>query len=85
MLARRHLAFALAVERFYRITVETYPRPVWQAIIQEFVERRELPSAVAPNATGFNVARAVGLALCGLVVAAAGSVAGDSPERAHLY
>jgi MFS family permease len=49
--------------------------PAWQAIIPELVERQELPSAVALNATGFNVARAVGPALGGLVVAAAGPAA----------
>ena len=49
--------------------------PAWQAIIPELVERQELPAAVALNATGFNVARAVGPALGGLVVAAAGPAA----------
>jgi MFS family permease len=49
--------------------------PAWQAIIPELVERQELPSAGALNATGFNVARAVGPALGGLVVAAAGPAA----------
>src|SRR5262245_15186203 len=49
--------------------------PAWQAIIPELVERQELPSAVALNATGFNVARAVGPALGGFVVAAAGPAA----------
>jgi MFS family permease len=49
--------------------------PAWQAIIPELVERQELPSAIALNATGFNVARAVGPALGGLVVAAAGPAA----------
>jgi MFS family permease len=49
--------------------------PAWQAVIPDLVEREELPSAVALNATGFNVARAVGPALGGLVVAAAGPAA----------
>src|SRR5262245_35842160 len=49
--------------------------PAWQAIIPDLVERQELPSAVALNATGFNVARAVGPAVGGLVVAAAGPAA----------
>src|SRR6185436_465232 len=44
-------------------------------IIPDLVERQELPSAIALNATGFNVARAVGPALGGLVVAAAGPAA----------
>jgi MFS family permease len=49
--------------------------PAWQAMIPDLVEREELPAAVALNATGFNVARAVGPALGGLVVAAAGPAA----------
>jgi MFS family permease len=49
--------------------------PAWQATVPELVERRELTSAVALNATGFNVARAAGPALGGLVVAAAGPAA----------
>jgi MFS family permease len=46
--------------------------PAWQAIIPELVPRPELPAAVALNSVGFNVARAVGPALGGLVVASAG-------------
>lgn len=46
--------------------------PAWQAIIPELVPRSELPAAVALNGAGFNIARAVGPALGGLVVAAAG-------------
>jgi MFS family permease len=47
--------------------------PAWQAVIPELVPRDELPAAVALNSVGFNVARAVGPALGGLVVAAVGS------------
>ncbi|HEX8136261.1 MAG TPA: MFS transporter [Pyrinomonadaceae bacterium] len=47
--------------------------PAWQAIMPELVPRRELPSAVSLNSVAFNIARAVGPALGGLVVAAAGS------------
>lgn len=46
--------------------------PAWQAIIPELVPRRQLPSAVALNSAGFNLARAVGPALGGLIVAASG-------------
>jgi MFS family permease len=46
--------------------------PAWQAVISELVPRGELPSAVALNSVGFNLARAVGPALGGLVVAATG-------------
>jgi MFS family permease len=47
--------------------------PAWQAIIQELVPLPELPAAVALNSVGFNLARAVGPALGGLVVATAGT------------
>src|SRR5438067_6469718 len=49
--------------------------PAWQAVVSDLVERPELPSAVALNIVGFNLARAVGPALGGLVVAAAGPAA----------
>jgi MFS family permease len=49
--------------------------PAWQAIVPELVDRQELPSAVALQAMGFNVARAVGPAIGGLVVAASGPAA----------
>jgi len=47
--------------------------PAWQAIVPELVPRPELPSAVALNSIAFNIARAVGPALGGFVVAAAGT------------
>jgi MFS family permease len=47
--------------------------PAWQAIVPELVPHAEVPAAVSLNSVGFNVARAVGPALGGLVVAAAGS------------
>jgi predicted MFS family arabinose efflux permease len=46
--------------------------PAWQAITPEVVSNEQHASAVALNSAGFNVARAVGPALGGLVVAAAG-------------
>jgi MFS family permease len=47
--------------------------PAWQAITPEVISGRRHASAVALNSAGFNVARAVGPALGGVVVAAAGS------------
>jgi predicted MFS family arabinose efflux permease len=47
--------------------------PAWQAIMPEVVTPGRHASAVALNSAGFNVARAVGPALGGIVVAAAGS------------
>src|SRR5438132_6084717 len=47
--------------------------PVWQASIPELVSRDDLHAAVALNGVGFNLARAVGPALGGVIVATAGS------------
>src|SRR5215831_379651 len=49
--------------------------PAWQAIVPELVPRSELSAAVALNGTSFNLARAVGPALGGLIIAAAGTAA----------
>jgi MFS family permease len=46
--------------------------PVWQAIIPELVPRAELPAAVTLGSMSFNVARAVGPTLGGLLFAALG-------------
>jgi MFS family permease len=46
--------------------------PAWQAIITELVPERELSTAVTLNGVSFNVARAVGPAIGGLLVAVAG-------------
>jgi MFS family permease len=47
--------------------------PAWQAITPEIISPRRHPSAVALNSVGYNVARALGPALGGLVIALAGS------------
>jgi MFS family permease len=47
--------------------------PAWQAITPELVSQEQHAPAVALNSVGFNVARAVGPALGGLVIALAGS------------
>jgi MFS family permease/quinol monooxygenase YgiN len=47
--------------------------PAWQAIVPELVPRSELSAAVSLNSVAFNIARAVGPALGGFVVAAIGS------------
>jgi MFS family permease len=46
--------------------------PVWQAVVPGLVPRDELPSAVALNGVAFNIARALGPALAGVIVAIAG-------------
>lgn len=45
--------------------------PAWQAIVPELVPRSDLMAAVALNSAGFNIARAVGPAIAGLILVAA--------------
>ncbi len=52
--------------------------PSWQASVGDLVPRAEVPAAVALNSLGFNLARAAGPALGGVIVAAAG------PEAAFI-
>jgi MFS family permease len=47
--------------------------PAWQASVGDMVPRSELPGAVALNSLGFNIARSVGPAIGGAIVAAAGA------------
>jgi MFS family permease len=47
--------------------------PAWQAIQPELVPRREFPQAVALGSASINVGRAIGPAIGGLLVAAAGT------------
>jgi MFS family permease len=47
--------------------------PAWQALMPELVGKEQLASAVALNGAGFNLARAVGPALGGVIVAALGA------------
>jgi predicted MFS family arabinose efflux permease len=47
--------------------------PAWQALTPDLVPSSKLAAAVALNSAGFNIARAVGPALGGLVIAAMGS------------
>jgi MFS family permease len=49
--------------------------PAWQASVGDMVPRAELPGAVALNSMGFNIARSVGPAIGGVIVAAAGAAA----------
>ena len=49
--------------------------PAWQASVGDMVPRKDLPGAVTLNSMGFNIARSVGPAMGGLIVAAAGAAA----------
>jgi MFS family permease len=46
--------------------------PAWQAVVPEVVPRAEVPAAIALNGVSVNASRAVGPALGGVLVAAAG-------------
>jgi predicted MFS family arabinose efflux permease len=46
--------------------------PAWQSSVGRMVPREDLPSAVALNSMGFNIARSVGPALGGVIVAVYG-------------
>lgn len=47
--------------------------PTWQAIVPELVEKKDLKDAVALNSLGVNIARAVGPALGGILLASLGA------------
>ncbi|PSM51428.1 transmembrane secretion effector, major facilitator superfamily [Campylobacter blaseri] len=47
--------------------------PTWQAIVPELVERKSLKDAVALNSLGVNIARAVGPAIGGVILAQLGA------------
>ena len=49
--------------------------PAWQAIVPQLVSRQHLAPAVAANSVGINVSRAIGPALGGLIITAAGIAA----------
>jgi len=49
--------------------------PAWAAIVPLLVPRRDLDSATAANSVGFNLSRALGPALGGVIIAAAGVAA----------
>jgi MFS family permease len=49
--------------------------PAWQSIVPRLVPREDLPSAVAANSVGFNISRAIGPALGGVLSAAFGLAA----------
>lgn len=49
--------------------------PAWQASVGDMVPRAAVPSAVTLNSMGFNIARSVGPAIGGAIVAAAGAAA----------
>ncbi|HEX6993673.1 MAG TPA: MFS transporter [Gammaproteobacteria bacterium] len=52
---------------------QAFNAPAWQSSVGMMVPREDLPTAVAMNSMGFNIARSVGPALGGFIVAAFGA------------
>ncbi len=59
--------------------------PAWQASVGDMVPRAHLPSAVALNGMSFNIARTVGPAIGGVIVAAAGAAAAFAVNTASYF
>jgi MFS family permease len=51
---------------------DAFETPTWRAVLPELVSKEDLPAASALNAIEFNIARAVGPALAGVLIATAG-------------
>ncbi len=49
-------------------------QPAWQASVGDLLEREHLPAAVSLNALAYNMARSIGPAIGGAIVAASGAV-----------
>lgn len=48
----------------------TVNAPAWQAIMPELVPREQLPAAIALNSVGYNISRAIGPAIGGVLISA---------------
>lgn len=64
------LAFTFALG-----TGAAFAGPAWQSVVPHLVPKRDLPAAIALNSAGFNLARAIGPAIGGLLIGAAGIAA----------
>jgi predicted MFS family arabinose efflux permease len=56
-------------------TGSTINGPTWSALLPDIVSRAQVPTAIIMNSAGYNIARAVGPAIGGFVVAAFGPAA----------
>jgi predicted MFS family arabinose efflux permease len=64
------LIFTFLIGAFGALTA-----PAWQAVTPQLVPKRDLQAAIAANSIGFNISRAIGPALGGVLTAAFGAVA----------
>jgi MFS family permease len=51
---------------------DAFESPTWRAVLPDLVPKQDLPAAAALNGIEFNFARAIGPALAGILIAAAG-------------
>jgi MFS family permease len=56
-------------------TGATVNGPTWSALVPDIVSRAQVPTAISMNSAGYNIARAIGPAVGGFVVAASGPAA----------
>ncbi|MDV6347291.1 MFS transporter [Nitrosomonas sp. Is35] len=68
-------AWTLLLFTFIIGTGSAFAMPAWQAIVPRLVPRDTLSSAIVLNGVSMNIARAIGPALGGFILAAAGAVA----------
>ena len=68
-------AWLLLVFTFLFGTGAAFIAPAWQAIVPKLVPKKDLPSAIAMNSMGINISRAIGPALAGFLIVAAGLAA----------
>lgn len=67
--------WVLLITTFAMSTGNAFNAPAWQSTLPHVVEREEVPNAITLNSIGFNLARVVGPALGGTIVAAFGAAA----------
>jgi MFS family permease len=64
---------------------DAFETPTWRAILPELVHKEDLAAASALNGIEFNLARAVGPALAGIVIAAAGVATAFAANVASFF
>jgi predicted MFS family arabinose efflux permease len=71
-IAGRMSPMMLLILTFALSAGDAFETPTWRAVLPELVRKEDLPAASALNGIEFNLARAVGPALAGFVIAIAG-------------
>jgi predicted MFS family arabinose efflux permease len=71
-IAGRMSPLLLLILTFALSAGDAFETPTWRAVLPELVRKEDLPAASALNGIEFNLARAVGPALAGFVIASAG-------------